>query len=372
MLAGPVTEPLCLTEVDARAPGARRTIHGFATSGGWRRLIKRVFKLFTELAVALPRDAALRLNPRAPALLRVEAGVRPQTDAASIAVYGHYSPQGRVSGMVLGVMRTLASAGFAVVFVSMCDDIVPEDWETVRGICALAVLRRNVGLDLGAWHDLLPEVGRRWPDACELLLMNDSIIGPIHPLEPVLETMRSGGDGLFGLTESLQGGGHLQSYMQVARGRAVVADLIAFMRDLSVTHSKWLVVQRGEIRLARWMRQRGHRVAAVFGYQRLIEVALADPAERARVAASHARMGVINRLPLDRAETMLFDWPLNPTHHLWHVLVTRFGYPFLKTELIERNPGNLPGIADWRLTVPTNAPCSVGELEAHLKTIRRA
>ena len=42
---------------------------------------------------------------------------------------------------------------------------------------------------------------------------------------------------------------------------------------------------------------------------------------------------------------MLHEWPLNPTHHLWHVLATKFQSPFLKTELILRNPGRLP---EWR------------------------
>ena len=56
---------------------------------------------------------------------------------------------------------------------------------------------------------------------------------------------------------------------------------------MRMSHSKWLVVQRGELRLARWMRGRGHRVAALFGYRRLVAAALADPAERAQLAASH-------------------------------------------------------------------------------------
>ena len=54
---------------------------------------------------------------------------------------------------------------------------------------------------------------------------------------------------------------------------------MGFLQALYVSHSKgcWC---RWEIRLARWMRRRGHRVAALFGYDRLVQAAVADPAER--------------------------------------------------------------------------------------------
>jgi len=66
---------------------------------------------------------------------------------------------------------------------------------------------------------------------------------------------------------------------------------------------------------------------------------------------------------------LLREWPLNPTHHLWHVLATRFGYPFLKTELILHNPGRFQGVADWPDVVPPNSPCSLGDMQAHLATM---
>ena len=119
-----------------------------------------------------------------------------------------------------------------------------------------------------------------------------------------------------------------------------------------MSHSKWLVVQRGELRLARWMRGRGHRVAALFGYHRLVAAALAEPDERARLAASHPLLRDLESLAPAARAALLQAQPLNPTHHFWHALVRRLGFPFLKTELVRRNPGRLPGIDGWRALVP--------------------
>jgi len=356
-------EPLYLTELTGGNPGIRRVAHGYATSGTWRRVIYRAANVALEVVPALVADTLRR--PTKP--FRMEDGVDPGADADRVALYVHYAPTGRVSGMVRAQLALLVSLGFAIVFISNGPAIPEEDWQVVRAVCALVVRRENFGRDFGAWREVMPEVRRRWPSPNELLLANDSVLGPIHPLTPVVLTMREGGDGLFGLTESLQGGAHLQSYFLLGRGKAVVADMMRFLGTLYVSQSKWLLVQMGEIRLARWMRDRGHRVAAMFGYDRVSRAAVADPAERRRLMGSHGKLGDLDRLPAAEAEALLHEWPLNPTQHLWHVLATKFGYPFLKTELVLRNPGRLPGVEAWREVVPADAPCGLPALEAHLR-----
>jgi lipopolysaccharide biosynthesis protein len=299
----------------------------------------------------------------------MEPGVRPNAGATQIALYVHYSATGQISEMVRYQLGLLDQAGFSTVFISMADRIPEADWQAVRQLAALVVQRPNFGLDFGAWRDLLPEVLRRWSVPRELLLANDSILGPIHPLAPAIDAMRAGGDGLFGLTESLQGGPHLQSYMLLARGVPAVTDLMRFVQKLHVSHSKWLLVRMGEVRLSRWMRRRGHRVAALFGYDRLVAAMFADPEERRRLQAVYRRLENFEQLSTDAAITALHRWPLNPTHHLWRVLATRFGYPFLKTELIRRNPAHLLGVTEWQTLVPVDSPCPLGVIEAHLATL---
>nr|WP_294502446.1 rhamnan synthesis F family protein [uncultured Rhodopila sp.] len=332
----------------------------------------RIFYVGRDVIGNMPRDLVRAVRPVPAHMVRMEDGVQPGAESKRIALYVHYSPTGQVSDMVRRQLSLLAGSGFSIVFISMAARIPEEDWQAVRGLCALVVQRQNFGRDFGAWHDMMPEIARRWADPIELMLVNDSVLGPIGALEPVIATMRTGGNGLFGLTESLQGGPHLQSYMLLARGRGAVADMMRFLTAMHISHSKWLLIQLGEIRLARWMRRRGHRVAAVFGYDRLAQAAAADPAQRQRLAKSYHRLKEFATLSDDEAAALLHDWPVNPTHHLWHLLATRFGGPFLKTELVMRNPGCLPGVAEWPAVVAADAPCPLPMLQAHLDTMRVA
>lgn len=363
----PVTEPFHLTDLDMGSSGAewRR----YLVPGSWRRVAYHAFVAMSEFAIAFPRDVGRALLASRTPDLRIAAGDREDRDATRIALYVHYSASGLISEMVRRQLAIIQELGFSIVFISMSKDIPETDWSAVRRLSALMVRRANFGLDFGAWRDLMPEVRRRWPAVTELLLANDSVLGPIHSMESALAAMRSEGDGLFGLTESLQGGPHLQSYFLLARGKPVVSDMMRFVECLYITHSKWLLIRMAEVRLSRWMRRRGHRVAALFGYDRVIRAAVADPMERQRLQSVYKKLGNLELLSDTNAVAALRRWPLNPTHHLWHVLTTRFDYPFLKTELIRLNPARLPAIAEWPAVVPPDAPCPLHVLRDHLGTL---
>lgn len=359
-------EPLVLTDMMSGGPGIRRALHGYGTAGSWRRMFSRYRVVLAEIATALPRDL-WRAAMGGGRHCRVEVGLDPAPRAASIALYAHFSRSDQVSEMVLRQLRAVRDAGLAVVFVSAAESICDHDWQKLREICAIVMQRRNFGLDFGGWRDAVPELRRTWPGATEVLLVNDSVLGPVQPLGPILAAMREGGDGLFGLTESRQGGAHLQSFFLLARGKAAVADLLLFLRQLHIGHSKWLLVQRAELRLGRWMQARGHRVAALFGYDRVVREALRSETER-RFLTGHGKLADLNRLPIETAEALLQEWPLNPTQHFWHVLTARMGFPYLKATLVRDNPGHLPGVETWPELVPPDAPCGVDILRAHLRT----
>jgi hypothetical protein len=375
-----------LTDLAETDPGARRWLHGLPGLPPLRqwpllarelgRLSLRAAERLNEVARAAVLDPAMRLGTRPGPLLRVEAGGRTDPARRSVALFVHFSPDGRVSRMVRRQLETYDRLGFETVFISNAPSIAEADWQEARARVALAVQRRNFALDFGAWQDVAPLALARWTQAEELLLVNDSVLGPVRPLDPVFAAMRAAGPGVFGLLESIQGGPHLQSWFLLARGRDVVADLVAFLAALRLSVSKWHVVRRGELQLARAMRARGHRVAAVHSYAALLDRALSDPAERAYLAAALPWLAPRRALPEAEAvaamRLRLLRRPVNPAHLFWRVLYGPAGCPLIKTELVRRNPGRLPGVAGWRGLVPLNPPCPLQEIEAHLRMMDAA
>jgi hypothetical protein len=331
------------------------------------RLAPRVLGRLWEGASAFVLDSIDSLRERDDPILRTEPGQDPAPDARAVAVMVQFSPDGTITDMVRRQIEAYRALGFAVVLVSNSPAFPEPAWQSARQVASLVVHRRNRGLDFGAWKDLVPVALARWPTAEELLLVNDSVLGPIRPVAPVVGAMREAGPGVFGLLESLQGGPHLQSWFTLARGPAAVADLARFLARLRLSRSKWIIIQRGELRLARAMRAAGHRVAAWHGYTELLRTALADPVERAYL--ERALPAWLADADAAQQQAILTERPLNPAHHLWRVLCGPAGCPFIKTELVRRNPGGLPDVECWPELVPPDSPCPLPVLRAHLAAL---
>jgi hypothetical protein len=62
---------------------------------------------------------------------------------------------------------------------------------------------------------------------------------------------------------------------------------------------------------------------------------------------------------------------LNLTHYFWEYLITSLGFPFLKRELIERNPVGIAFVINWRnaLRQSTNFPLEL--IDEYLQTAAR-
>lgn len=363
-----------LTELDFRDPGLARWRHGLAagrrlgaTVAGLVRFARRAWELALDQARAqvLDRLEARRAQPDP--ILRMEEGEDPMPAARSVAVFVQFSRDGVLTAMVRRQLEIYRRLGFAVVLVSNSPAFPEDSWQAARRLAALVVHRRNRGLDFGAWKDLVPVARGRWPGMDELLLANDSVLGPIRPLEPCLAAMRDGGPGFYGMLESIQGGPHMQSWFVLAHGRKAVGDLTDFLAAMRLSVSKWTIVQRGELRLARAMREAGNRVAALFGYATLVDIALREPAERAYL--DRALPGLLEGDDRTALRDLLIERPLNPSQHLWRVLSGPAGCPFIKTELVRRNPGRLPEVETWPSLVPADSPCPVEELKAHLAAL---
>lgn len=346
------------------------------------RRLKRLLSPITKLGLRLMRlGTAARLAVTdirenwggARARLIAEFPGKAPGGGTALALYAHYSPHSGISEMVLAQLRAYADLGFRVVFICSSPRLDAADVATLAESAALILHRRNFALDFGAWTDALAVRPDLLDGMDELLLVNDSVLGPLRPLAPVLARLRVGGEGLFGLTDSVQLAPHLQSYFLLARGPAAIADMAEFLGTQRLSARKQRVIERFEVGLSEHMRNLGHRVASAWGYDDLEDEVLRSEADTAALLAV---------LPGSRSlaggpgwqfnlRRHLLDLPLNPVHHFAGVLVRRCGFPFLKTELVLKNPERLPELVNWRALVPADAPVSVAMIEDHLAAYER-
>jgi hypothetical protein len=323
------------------ASSRSRILHGLQGKS-LADFVSRAAEIATEVArseISRRLDKAQSADDRIVTFERGNAPLQP-----ALAVYAHYHPRGRVSPMVRQQLAAYRDAGFSVALVSMSPTRDDDTMAELQSLCSFLIWRRSFGRDFGAWKDTVEPLLSRMVEVGELLLVNDSVLGPVRPIAPVIGALRRGGDGMLGLTESIGGGAHLQSYFLLLRGAQAIDCLNQFLGSLKLTTSKWRVIQDGEIGLSRHFRQRGIPVKALFPYDETVRTAL---------QSADIRSWLADRFALDRDATAdalfagIIRRPLNPTHYFWRSLVET-GYPFIKTDLILGSGRSMLGASEWR------------------------
>jgi Rhamnan synthesis protein F len=297
-------------------------------------------------AVLVPLGVAIAWLDRRPTLRSVSA-IREAMLGTKIAVVCHYDRAGRIREDLRHYLAELARCGFAIVFVSNAARLQPAEMEFLQKQCAGVIMRRNAGFDFSAWRDALVAYDLPRPDTAMLVLVNDSVYGPIRSLWPVLGAIDFSAADLWALTDSWQLRYHLQSYFLIAGPRVLASatwkDFWGTVRPLAF--KRW-VIRRFEVGLSQAMLRAGFRLAAVWPYETLLADAAAAPRGEAEKIADPL-LAAGPRHARQIREAIADGMPLNPTSDLWRPLIRR-GYPFLKRELLRENPTRVGDLWDWR------------------------
>ena len=240
-------------------------------------------------------------------------GARAVLKRRRVCLFAQYNSGERVPAHVLHSWRGLRDAGFTVhAALSGKSAVADSDRALLDAAGITAWPRPNRGHDFGAWAEL---IGRGVADgADDILLANDSVLGPFAPLAPTLERMA--GFDAWGMVGSREGRPHLQSWFVLltaeAWGRPAVRRV--WTQDFAGMGKDEIVVP-GELGLG------------------------------AAFAAEQLDTGAVWRSEFRLRPSQVIA--TNPMHFRWRTLLDA-GVPYLKRELIERNPARIMGVGRWR------------------------
>jgi lipopolysaccharide biosynthesis protein len=329
------------------------------------------------------------LRSRAPRIRRRWDGERSLETARKIAILVHFTRDGRFLAYFRYLTRALDRAGFAVIIVSNSRTLDSAEVAELLPYSAAIIHRHNVGYDFGAWRDGLSLVAE--PRKLDrLILTNDSIFGPLHDLGAVVDRCNHEQADVWGITDCYSGRYHLQSYFLVFHKRALESNEFAkFWKNMRYVENKRVVIFKYEIGLSQALLRAGLRLHALYPYAQLVEQtvfreALPQSSEilansTAVVAEAEGMQGAMDKLKITMGaeyyarllKGVNAGTPLNPTHFFWEHLVTVAGCPFIKRDLIEKNPVSVPLLANWRRAIGSTSSYPIDMIDEYLQVATR-
>lgn len=244
----------------------------------------------------------------------------------SICLFAYHAPAPTLAPHTRHLLDQISGCGFELhVAVSGLDPNDAEGLTVLQNsftsgpipIAATLYPRENSGLDFGAWQDLLTR--NCDAEATEILFANDSIFGPMTPLQPIVDNMRAHHSPVWGMVRSEAITAHLQSWFLVMTRETLDHPAIRRVFEQPFNSmSKPEIVLHGELGLG-----------------------LAIQAAELEMTASWSSKRGLARL-----------LSLNPMHTDWRTVLHSGQAPFIKTELLRDNPSGVASVHLWRSEIP--------------------
>jgi GT2 family glycosyltransferase len=186
--------------------------------------------------------------------------------ARKIAVLAQWSESQKLAYSTERLIQELLNCEFEIVLVSACES--SEHLNVSQNLLdRITVVRKpNFGYDFGSWSvalQALPEIEL----ADEVLLLNDSLIGPFGKLDEILNRMNDSPYSVTGLTDSIEIDYHIQSYMVHFKDGSLRNEVFQnFWRNVKHEASKNEIIRNYEIGMSRLALENRIYMGAVFPF----------------------------------------------------------------------------------------------------------
>jgi lipopolysaccharide biosynthesis protein len=316
-----------------------------------------------------------------------------------LCIFAHFDQDNAVDDYVFSYLESLGQVCTKIVFVTT--SVLAEIASARLGqYCDLIITRENRGYDFASWQVGIKKESLL--DYDEILLCNDSVYGPLFPLEEAFKSMSEKDCDFWGMTESNQISYHLQSYFLVFR-KSVLLSLVfqTFWKNVAIQASKMTIIRTYEVGLSKVLLEAGFKAGVYATYRPSFLKRLASITRSSIIRLSKTRPEGIFGLLIAAARRIgskikdqLFEEPLrrrwlfiplgtfriiraalkkkehNVTHMFWKELIVSRRMPFLKVELLRDNPMNVK-INNFERVLTSHSDYDVGCIKAHLKRMKK-
>jgi len=311
-----------------------------------RQIIKRARNYQEKQRVARIEAAWSSVPVESTLLKKYES--KDQARQNKICFFATWDPHGFIDPYVLHHLERIRDCGYEIVLVSTSAVMNTADVEKALKLCTTVIHRDNKGLDFASWCLGLKSASTvdRYDS---ILLANDSCFGPFHDLTGVLRELEAKPNFFSGMTDTWESHYHAQSYfLHFKPGFFKSKFWQEFWSSLSLHYDKDKIIKKYEVGLTHQAIQQGFYPGAYVEYPEL-------------------RRFCLSLGDSFQYHEMIRHQACNPTIFMWDVLLEKFKFPYLKTELLKINRKGSNKVAFWHDYIPSESRHQIDVIYKYLK-----
>ncbi|WP_298333210.1 rhamnan synthesis F family protein [Asticcacaulis sp.] len=275
-----------------------------------------------------------------------------------VAIIAMFSNDETLSKSQIFCVNSYRALGYTVVAVMATDRNPTLVHVSLAQYADYIILRNNFGWDFSSWAAALDLFSENIQGVDEIILTNDSIIGPSPSLAADITRMQAKNLDFWGITDCWQHSYHIQSYFMYFN-KSSHSNIIRFFDNYKPSGDKEYAIQNGEIYLSQYMIKSNLRHGVLCPYEIASKFAIEYfckefgatskfpefiSSKDSPFPVALSNLEYRNMFFADAITAIRNRTPLNPTHHFWYVLMSDMKTPFLKKELVGKNPVGVPDL----------------------------
>ncbi len=279
------------------------------------------------------------------------------------AVLVHYDRDDMVDPYLYVYIQALKPCVSHLIFVSTVklDDI---EIKKLKKYCDTVIIRENVGYDFMSYKVGLSSFDYKKYD--EVLLCNDSVYGPLYPMQTLFDSMQANECDFWGITDNTVMGYHIQSYFIVLKNSVLLSThFSSFWKLLTVLDEKDEIIKRYEIGFSQVLINAGFNSAISAKFQPSISNKFSI---FIRKLTPKKIIKKIKSLLLGK-EKMTHIGKINTSHYFWKELLISEQVPFIKIELLRDNPMQV-NIKNYKNVIQQVSSYDTALIENHLARMK--
>lgn len=228
----------------------------------------RLIQVATRSHVINPVLRLLQASSLTPADTNPRMSSHPSLFTASrVLVYAHFDPDGIVSDADRHMLAEFRKSGYAILLVSTAvntDSSHDLMWLSVVKEIDGLITRPNIGFDFGSWAAGIGVLDLKNRVIDRLLLLNNSVYGPLRPLAHMIDRASETGD-VFGLIASTEFTRHIPSVFLGFHPHVVTSDAFhGFWSTFPVGRWKNVTILRAEMIWEKYFTRAGFTTGSLF------------------------------------------------------------------------------------------------------------
>lgn len=249
----------------------------------------------------------------------------------TLCIFSHYDRDSTISEYVIYYLQELKKLNIDIIFISTSINLNQEEFNKIKDLSYKVIHKKNIGRDIGAYYSGI--INEDLNNFDKLILVNDSVYGPLFDFKNIFEEMNKRDLDLWGMSDSYDISYHIQSYFLVINKRVLTSkEFIEFWKKYRYFDYKDIIINRYEVGFSKYLIKKGFKVGAYCEYKKVLNELYFDFFN--------------SQKPLIKSNIfyLMLNNNLNQTHFLWNTLILKYNFTFIKIELLRDNPEKIDNL----------------------------